>query len=139
MTPNKACPVVLRGRDGADEILAFRHPLAGLQLVKGTIEPGETPHAAAVRELSEEAGIDSAQVIRDLGLWAAGYQAQIWSFHEVTVSDDLPEAWSHFTEDGGGHVFQFFWHPLNANPSSEWHSIFVNALGFIRARKSQAA
>ena len=39
----KVCPVVLRGTtaDGID-ILAFRHPLAGAQLVKGTIEIAES-------------------------------------------------------------------------------------------------
>jgi len=139
MTADKACPVVLRSRNGADQILAFRHPSAGVQLVKGTIEPGETPQAAAVRELSEEAGINSAHSVRNLGLWDSGYQAQIWSFHEVSVVGGLPEAWSHYTADGGGHVFQFFWHSLDSEPSPEWHSVFVSALGFIRARRSQLA
>lgn len=37
MRANKACPVVLRHSTEL-EILAFRHPLAGLQLVKGTVE-----------------------------------------------------------------------------------------------------
>lgn len=58
MTADKACPVVLRSRETL-EILAFEHPLAGLQLVKGSVEPGESTDMAAVRELMEEAGIQS--------------------------------------------------------------------------------
>ena len=52
LIPDKACPVVIR-HPAAPEILAFEHPLAGLQLVKGSIEPNETAAAAAVRELYE--------------------------------------------------------------------------------------
>jgi 8-oxo-dGTP pyrophosphatase MutT (NUDIX family) len=43
-----------------------------VQLVKGTIESGETPAEAALRELSEEAGIDDASIVSDLGCWNAG-------------------------------------------------------------------
>ena len=32
-------------------ILVFRHPSAGIQLIKGTIEPGECASDAALREL----------------------------------------------------------------------------------------
>ncbi len=38
-----------------------------LSLIGGRVEPGETPEAAAVRELSEEAGIEAEQ----LDLWYA--------------------------------------------------------------------
>ena len=55
--PRKACPVVLLRTPGRIEILAFRHPIAGCQLVKGTIEAGETIQTAAERELLEESGI----------------------------------------------------------------------------------
>lgn len=45
--------MVLRRSLGVD-VLAFEHPSGGRQLVKGTIEPGEAPEEAAVRELFEE-------------------------------------------------------------------------------------
>jgi hypothetical protein len=47
MIPTKA--YVLRDST-ASKIMAFRHPSAGIQLVKGTIEPGERP--ARVTEIS---------------------------------------------------------------------------------------
>lgn len=134
MVPNKACPVVLRTRDGESELLVFRHPLAGIQLVKGGIERLESPDEAALRELQEEAGIASGLVLRHLGIWTSGFEDQVWSFHEVSVSQELPETWSHVAADDGGQTFSFFWHPLNAEPSDEWHALFVGALGFIRER-----
>ncbi|MEF1341314.1 DNA mismatch repair protein MutT, partial [Vibrio rotiferianus] len=33
---DKVCPLVLRNQNS--EILLFKHPLAGIQLVKGTVE-----------------------------------------------------------------------------------------------------
>jgi hypothetical protein len=35
----KACPIVLRNRNNHQKILVFKHPLAGIQLVKDTVEP----------------------------------------------------------------------------------------------------
>ena len=46
---DKACPVVLRSPEGKCEILAFAHPSAGHQFIKGTVEASETPAAAALR------------------------------------------------------------------------------------------
>jgi len=40
-TIKKACPIVVRLQNGKPEILAFNHPSAGRQFVKGTIETGE--------------------------------------------------------------------------------------------------
>jgi 8-oxo-dGTP pyrophosphatase MutT (NUDIX family) len=60
--PRKACPVILRRTAARIEVLAFRHPLAGYQLVKGTIEPAETIQDAAERELLEESGIIGAAI-----------------------------------------------------------------------------
>ena len=37
-------------------LLVFRHPLAGIQLPAGTVEKGEEPVEAAVREVREETG-----------------------------------------------------------------------------------
>lgn len=39
------------------------------QLPQGGIDPGETPRAAALRELEEEIGTDRAEVIGEIGRW----------------------------------------------------------------------
>jgi len=86
----KACPVVLRMAESL-QILAFEHPLAGLQLVKGTVEPGEESADAAVRELFEESGVVATRLLADLGAWASGHQQQTWSFHLCEVPAGLPD------------------------------------------------
>ncbi|AIC20284.1 MutT/Nudix family protein [Pseudomonas chlororaphis] len=137
MTIKKACPVVLRSSETL-EILAFEHPLAGLQLVKGSVEPGESTETAAARELFEEAGIQG-KVVRDLGAWRSPITGQMWAFHECHVAQDLPDTWVHHTEDDGGHEFRFFWHPLMSEPSDAWHQIYKDALGFIRLSLAKAS
>jgi len=37
----KVCPIVSLCSNATREILMFRHPLAGIQLVKGTVEPSK--------------------------------------------------------------------------------------------------
>ncbi|MGA0612033.1 NUDIX hydrolase [Caldimonas sp. KR1-144] len=134
MTPGKACPIVLRNASAHTELLAFRHPLAGLQLVKGSIEPGESPAHAALRELCEESGLVATHVSRDLGPWASGFDGQVWSFQRCEVSDPLADRWSHRTLDGGGLVFEFFWHPLHAEPDAAWHEVYRRAIAAVRHR-----
>ena len=127
--PGKVCPVVIRGLC-AIEILAFEHPLAGLQLVKGTIEPGESSRDAALRELREESGLIASNVLADLGIWIPGYKNQIWAFHLCEV-DSSPESWTYRANDDGGHDFKFFWHPLSQQPNQQWHWLFQGALKYI--------
>ena len=52
----KACACLV---DGRGRLLVFHHPDdGGMQLPKGTVEPGESPEDAVRRELLEESGID---------------------------------------------------------------------------------
>ncbi|WP_284619594.1 NUDIX hydrolase [Aquabacterium humicola] len=132
MTPTKACPVVLRGEGTATEILAFVHPLAGRQLVKGTIEPGESPAQAALRELAEEAGLQATVAAGALGDWPSGFRGQVWSFQRVHCVGPMPDGWTHACADDGGHVFRFFWHRLHGAPGADWHGVYVDALRFLR-------
>jgi 8-oxo-dGTP pyrophosphatase MutT (NUDIX family) len=148
---NKACPVLLRQRQNTNErqleVLAFRHPLAGLQLVKGTIEPGELPAHAALRELWEEAGIE-ARVMSQLGTQTIEATGQLWHFYYCAANRVLPDQWQFYTQDDGGHWFEFFWHPLvydTCQPSAfflreavpamhGWHPMFQQALVFLQQR-----
>lgn len=125
--PTKICPIVLRLRGGV-EVLAFRHPDAGPQLVKGTLEPGETIEAGALRELEEEAGIAGARVTGRFGVYPIG--GDDWHLLRIHAPD-LPESWVHHCADDGGHDFAFFWHRLADTPGDEWHPIFREALRHI--------
>ena len=128
---NKACPVVARKNSGQIEILAFKHPSGHNQLVKGTIEQGEDVSAACSRELFEESGVE-AKSGEFLGEWDANFEKQIWGFFLMEYSEELSESWEHFTTDGGGHVFRFFWHPLNADLNSDWRPLFKRAVKFVQ-------
>ena len=50
----KVVPVILRDINQRTEILVFKHPIAGIQIVKGTVETNEELEEAALRELYEE-------------------------------------------------------------------------------------
>ncbi|WP_127072456.1 NUDIX hydrolase [Pelagibacterium lentulum] len=131
MLVGKVCPVVLRADDDISHLLVFRHPRAGVQLVKGTIEAGELVTAAALRELHEEAGIAAVQAVRVLGTSTAIAAGQHWHF-VIVHADNLPERWIHRCADDGGHDFAFFWHRLDAEPDRDWHPIFLAALHYVR-------
>lgn len=130
----KVCPVILRRQGDNWQILAFRHPKAGTQLIKGTLEAGEKPEDGVLRELAEESGIVHAAVVKQLGELDIHVAAQHWHIFLCRVADDLPEAWDFFTTDGGGHLFHFFWHNLAEAPDESWHEHFQTALTFIRVK-----
>ena len=85
---DKVVPVVIRRRDKL-EVLAFRHPQVGTQLVKGSLEAGEEPEDAALGELAEESGIEDAVVVRPLGQLAYTEIAQHWHFFLCRVTRPL--------------------------------------------------
>jgi len=130
---DKACPVVLRSPQGKCEILAFCHPLAGHQFVKGTVEAGETPAAAALRELYEEAGITAQAITTMLGSSNAIQSGEKWHFF-VVQTDPLPDSWQHKCADDGGQLFGFFWHPVRQPLPDSFEHRFHKALHFIRAQ-----
>ena len=132
MTPVlKACPVVVRHNQDRIEILAFRHPLAGCQLVKGTIEPGEDFGRAALRELCEESGVCEARIESFLGTIELTGPDQEWHLF-VCSTGVLPDRWTHHCADDSGHDFEFFWRPLELPFGDDWHPAFKQAIDFIR-------
>ncbi len=128
---HKVVPIVLRRRERL-EILAFRHPQAGTQLVKGTLEAGENVEDATLRELAEESGIENAFIVRPLGELTYRGIAQHWRLFLCKVPGDLPDQWSFFTQDDGGHLFAFFWHELDRPADDSWHPDFQRALTLVR-------
>jgi len=133
---NRACPVVLRSHNNQLELLAFKHPKGGNQLVKGNIKKGEPLEHACIRELEEESGIQ-AQVVRQLGVWDANFKKQVWGFCLVHYEDILPDTWDFETSDDGGHIFSFFWQPLNSPLNDGWNEVYTNAFNYIKSALSK--
>ncbi|HIQ35732.1 MULTISPECIES: NUDIX domain-containing protein [Acinetobacter] len=128
----KIVPIVLRRQKQQLDILVFKHPLAGIQLVKGTIERDEHHQNAAIRELFEESGLIAEPNPKFIGNFQIKFNQQNWYFYLCKVSADLAETWTHHCQDGGGLDFEFFWFSLNQKPNADWHETFLEALGFIR-------
>lgn len=65
----KVTALILRPAKGQKvEILIFRHPTAGLQIPAGTVNIGEAPEAAVLREVEEETGLTEVRIVRKLGV-----------------------------------------------------------------------
>lgn len=103
---HKACPVVVREGEHGLEVLAFIHPLAGKQIVKGGVEIGELPENAALRELAEESGITNCTSTTLAGKSTQTSDGQTWYF-VVCESPTRSDTWTFFTADDGGHEFRF--------------------------------
>lgn len=117
----KVLSYVFRMKDNAREVLVFRHRdflEAGIQVVGGTVDPGEEFIPALVREIHEESGL----IILSSECFFLGqsrYQRKepveinLRHYYEVKISG-LPDSWSHtvFSEGAdNGMVFEFFWMP----------------------------
>lgn len=99
------------------------HPDAGIQVPAGTIERGETPAAAALREAREETHLDCLAPGRWLGRDVFDAHAigrdelhDRWFWH-IRAGSDVPETWRHgemFSANGAGEqiAFDFFWADL---------------------------
>ena len=116
------CYIVRAGR-----LLVFKHldqpwDVTGLQVPAGTIEPGESPETAALREAQEETGLTQLRVVGKVGVTVYDMTPSRRELHRrhvfhLAVDEETPERWvSHETKanDGSGtHRFECYWIPLS--------------------------
>lgn len=109
-----------------DRLLVFshpHHPEAGIQVPAGTVEEGEAPEAAVLREAREETGLAGLQISSYLG--AREYdlsphgrcEVQRRHFFHLVLPGEAPPRWRHFEQhpsDGspGPIAFEFYWSKL---------------------------
>lgn len=131
---SKVCPVILREKNHILEVLLFKHPTAGIQLVKGTIEKSEPIFQAAIRELYEESGIVvEEQHCYDWGSHQISNQTWYFIFCD-TSNQNLKDQWSYETLDDYGHRFEFFWQNINAYNIPDLPSKYLQALDLIKQK-----
>ncbi|MCW3100036.1 MAG: hypothetical protein JWL77_5654 [Chthonomonadaceae bacterium] len=115
--PAKVCAYITHGSN----LLVFSHPdfpEAGIQVPAGTIEAGETPEAAVMREALEETGLTDLKRIGflgecyyDMSAWGGDPQQHRYFFH-LELQGEALATWRHKETDGGKSepiVFEFFW------------------------------
>lgn len=118
-TIQKVIAYITRG----DELLVFRHtqfPEAGIQVPAGTMNAGEIPEEAVLRECSEETGIRSYLQPEFLGIQAFSSahsgtleHTRRYFFH-IICNQETPDTWTHMEIDPsvgppGPIEFEFFW------------------------------
>ncbi len=105
-----------REKAGKIQVLVFKHPIteAGIQIPKGTVEPGEDTLTAVIREIKEETGIENFKIEH---LIAVDYwendNGEIHNryFYKISVPEASDE-WDYRPTGGEGEeglIFHFFW------------------------------
>ena len=64
----KVTGFVIRLSEKGTDLLLFHHPISGIQIPAGTMDPGETPEDAILREVTEETGLANTTLVQCLGV-----------------------------------------------------------------------
>jgi ADP-ribose pyrophosphatase YjhB (NUDIX family) len=109
--------VVVRVRDGVVSALLIRDPYRNWGLPKGHVEEGEEPHEAALREVSEETGLEDLELGPELVTIDWYFRAPEVQIHKFTTfylmeskaGDPVPEL--------GEGITECVWVPIEEAPN----------------------
>lgn len=118
----KVVACLLRSGTAGQEVLTFTHPInRAVQLPKGTVEPGESPRAAVLRELHEESGVTAtiemkvAEMVQLVPHGPSGQgplEEQLWHVFALRSTGPTPDSWDHEatgSAEENGLIFSFAW------------------------------
>jgi 8-oxo-dGTP diphosphatase len=112
-----------RDAEGHQRLIVFSHPhapAAGIQVPAGSMEDGETPEAAALREAHEETGLQDLHLagllgeqVRDMADFGRDEIHHRYFFHLICYVSPS-ERWQHWEEHPSEglatrHLFELFW------------------------------
>lgn len=101
------------------------HPEAGIQVPAGTLEPGEDPREAVLREAWEETGLQRLELVAPLGTLVYDMRCfgveerQLAHYYHLHCLGDAPPRWRHDETSGGAHApirFELYWADLDRPP-----------------------
>lgn len=153
-TKRKAFAYITQGND----LLVFEHegaPEAGIQVPAGSIEAGESPEEAALREAKEETGLQKLSIVRFLGEQIrdmSDYGKQEIHhryFYHLKCDEDMQPSWQHgekypsdeLEHDGSfRHIFNFYRANLGQLPEliADHDFYVVKLIAGLRADKHDA-
>ena len=111
MPRQKSFSYIIRVNQAGPELLVFdslEEP--GLEVPKGSVQPGETPAQAAMREVEEESGLRELTLIKELGVTLWQDEEQHFFLFRANVL--LPDQFEHVVtgQDGDrGMRYQYQW------------------------------
>jgi protein-S-isoprenylcysteine O-methyltransferase Ste14/8-oxo-dGTP pyrophosphatase MutT (NUDIX family) len=107
----KSFAYVVRTDGAVPRLLVFESlDEPGLEVPKGSLEPGEAPADGALREAREESGLSRLRLVRQLGQTVWEDERQY--FWLLEASGDLPDTFEHTVtgKDGdAGFLYRFSW------------------------------
>lgn len=108
-----------------DRLLVFRHvgfsdEQCGIQVPAGTIKSGESPSQAALREATEETGLENIEIVRELAqgtydITPERYEIQHRHYFQFKLTGAAPDRWTSWEMHDGladPTEFECFWIPL---------------------------
>jgi 8-oxo-dGTP pyrophosphatase MutT (NUDIX family) len=143
ITVHKAVAAVVRDNR---ELLVFKHPIAGVQIPKGTVEPDEGIQAATMRELAEESGLKYTDDPQIIGTWErivgggptedGPLEINLWHISILQAEGDHPDTWAHRATGSPaeeGLIFEFFWVPIDQGLADKLDPLFSPTAEIIQA------
>ncbi len=141
----KVCACVVRQGGGGPEVLVFDHPSAGTQLPKGTLEPNEDATDGVLRELAEETGVVSVDLVAQFGRWVrfagagpdekGAMERHEWELFLLRPTSPLPASWTHAavgSAEESGKMFRCRWVTVEDDLSGELHPLFAPVSGLLQ-------